>query len=43
MCGRFEIHSAIEIIAKIFQIDDVTFDIKPSYNIAPSARTLLWS
>ena len=36
MCGRFEIHSAIEIILKMFQIDESSFDLKPSYNIAPS-------
>lgn len=36
MCGRFEIHSAIEIIAKIFGIDSAIFDIKPNYNVAPS-------
>src|SRR5512143_1868098 len=36
MCGRFEIHSAIEIIAKIFGIDPAIFDIKPNYNVAPS-------
>jgi len=36
MCGRFDIHSSIEIIAKIFQIDSVTYIIKPSYNVAPS-------
>lgn len=36
MCGRFEIHSTLEIIAKIFKIDPGTFDIKPNYNIAPS-------
>ncbi len=36
MCGRFEIHSTIEIIARVFQIDAVTFDIKPNYNVAPS-------
>ncbi len=36
MCGRFEIHSTIEIIARIFQIDSITFDIKSSYNVAPS-------
>jgi hypothetical protein len=27
MCGRFEIHGTLEIIAKIFQIDSMTFDI----------------
>ncbi len=36
MCGRFEIHSTIEIIAKLFAIDPITFDIRPSYNVAPS-------
>jgi putative SOS response-associated peptidase YedK len=36
MCGRFEIHSTIEIIARIFQVDSITFTITPSYNIAPS-------
>ncbi len=36
MCGRFEIHNALDIIAKIFQIDTMTFDVKPNYNIAPS-------
>ncbi len=29
-------HSAIEIIANIFQIDIINFDIKPSYNVAPT-------
>jgi len=36
MCGRFDIHSAIEIIAKIFQIDIINFDIKPNFNVAPT-------
>lgn len=36
MCGRFDIHSTTEIIAKIFQIDSINFDIYPSYNVAPS-------
>src|SRR5512134_1686480 len=36
MCGRFEIHSALEIIAKIFGIDPALFDLKPNYNVAPS-------
>jgi putative SOS response-associated peptidase YedK len=39
MCGRFDIHSAIEIIAKIFQIDSITFVIEPSYNVAPTQNT----
>ena len=41
MCGRFEIHSTLEIIAQIFGIDDITFDYQPSYNIAPSQDILL--
>jgi putative SOS response-associated peptidase YedK len=36
MCGRFEIHSAIEIILRLFQIEGSTFDVQPNYNIAPS-------
>jgi len=36
MCGRFDVHSAIDIIARIFQIDNVSIDLKPSYNVAPS-------
>ena len=40
MCGRFEIHSTIEIIAKLFAIDSITFDIRPNYNIAPSQNVV---
>jgi putative SOS response-associated peptidase YedK len=36
MCGRFDLHSTLEMIAKIFQIDSIDFDIKQSYNVAPS-------
>jgi putative SOS response-associated peptidase YedK len=36
MCGRFEIHSTLDIIARIFQISNLIFDVKPNYNIAPS-------
>ena len=38
MCGRFEIHSAMEIIAQVFGIlpGDVEIIIKPSYNVAPT-------
>ncbi len=38
MCGRFEIHSAIEIIAKIFAISSqgISIDFKPNYNVAPT-------
>ncbi len=40
MCGRFEIHSPIEIIARLFAIGAVTFDIRPSYNIAPGQNVV---
>lgn len=40
MCGRFEIHSTIEIIAKLFAIDSINFDIRPNYNIAPSQNVV---
>jgi hypothetical protein len=33
MCGRFEIHSTLDIIARIFQISNLIFDVKPNYNI----------
>jgi len=36
MCGRFDIHAAIELIALIFQLDEIYFDIKPNYNVAPT-------
>lgn len=36
MCGRFDVHSAIDIIARIFQIDIVNIDSIPNYNVAPS-------
>jgi putative SOS response-associated peptidase YedK len=41
MCGRFDIHSAIEIIARLFQLADVRFDIRPNYNVAPSQEILI--
>ncbi len=41
MCGRFDIHSAIEIIARLFGITDIRFDIKPNYNAAPSQDILI--
>jgi len=41
MCGRFEIHSAIEILARLFQLSNVSFDIRPNYNIAPSQNILI--
>jgi putative SOS response-associated peptidase YedK len=41
MCGRFEIHSTIEIISKIFGIDDWDVDYMPSYNVAPSQDIII--
>jgi putative SOS response-associated peptidase YedK len=35
MCGRFELHSAFEIIAKLFGISGGTFAVPTGYNIAP--------
>jgi putative SOS response-associated peptidase YedK len=38
MCGRFEIHAALEIIGRIFAIApaDVSINYRPSYNAAPT-------
>ncbi len=36
MCGRFDIHSALEIIAKLFGIGTVDFILRPNYNVAPT-------
>ena len=41
MCGRFEIHSALDIIAKLFGIDITGFEFLPSYNITPGQDILL--
>jgi len=32
--GRFDLHGALELIALIFQIDVISFDIKPSCNVS---------
>ncbi len=36
MCGRFEIHCAVEIIAKLFGIAEWDIDYKANYKVAPS-------
>ena len=36
MCGRYDCHSEIEVIAKLFDVDDVSSDFTPNYNVAPS-------
>lgn len=41
MCGRFEIHSPVDIIAEIFGIDDWETDYPPNYNVAPGQDILL--
>jgi putative SOS response-associated peptidase YedK len=41
MCGRFEIHSAVEIIAEIFGISDWDIESPPRYNIAPGQDILI--
>jgi len=35
MCGRFELHSAFEIIAKLFGLTGGSFTMPTGYNIAP--------
>jgi putative SOS response-associated peptidase YedK len=35
MCGRFELHSVFEIIARIFSLGRTTVVLTPRYNIAP--------
>ena len=35
MCGRFELHSAFEIIAKLFGLSGGTFAAPTGYNISP--------
>ncbi len=36
MCGRYDCHSEIEIIAKLFDVEDVACDFAPNYNVAPA-------
>ena len=40
MCGRFVQYSPLDLICEFFNIDVVTCDIKPSYNIAPTHEVL---
>ena len=35
MCGRFELHSALEIIAQVFALGRTMMPLSPRYNIAP--------
>ncbi len=41
MCGRFEIHSPIDIIAEIFGVAEWDIEYPPRYNIAPSQDILI--
>jgi putative SOS response-associated peptidase YedK len=41
VCGRFVRNSSTKEIAREFNIQEVAFDFKPSYNIAPSQDVLL--
>ena len=41
MCGRFEIHSAPQIIAEIFGVREWNIEYPPQYNIAPSQDILI--
>lgn len=35
MCGRFTLYSSLNHVKKVFGVDDVSGEMKPSYNIAP--------
>lgn len=41
MCGRFERCSSIEHIAQEFRVQKVSFEIPPSYNIAPTQNIVI--
>lgn len=43
MCGRFEIHSEIEIIARLYNagFEQWITDFKPSYNVAPTDSVVI--
>ncbi|MHA2297184.1 MAG: SOS response-associated peptidase [Candidatus Hodarchaeales archaeon] len=36
MCGRFVLYRILESLIEHFGVDEILYDIKPSYNIAPS-------
>ncbi len=38
MCGRFAQHSSLSVLKKSFEIQTVTCEVTPSYNIAPTQR-----
>ena len=41
MCGRFDCHSDISVILKVFKIDHIAIEYKPHYNIAPSQNIIV--
>jgi len=41
MCGRFDCHSDISVILKVFKIDHFSIEYKPHYNIAPSQNIIV--
>jgi len=41
MCGRFDCHSEISVIKKLFKIDRLSIDYQPHYNIAPSQNIVV--
>lgn len=40
MCGRFVNHSSLSKIEETFNVDTVTCEVSPNYNIAPSQEVL---
>ena len=41
MCGRFDCHSEISVIEKLFKMDRLSIDYQPHYNIAPSQNIVV--
>jgi len=41
MCGRFDCHSDISVVVKVFKIDRLSIEYKPHYNIAPSQNIIV--
>ncbi len=41
MCGRFDCHSEMTVILKLFKIDHFAIQYKPHYNIAPSQNIIV--
>ena len=38
MCGRFSLSAAEQVLLSRFNLKDVSFSLKPRYNIAPSQK-----